>query len=330
MSAYRREMRRCAAVIAALLGSVVSSTAETSQARIEAALANVMTLQRPSQDGLATIWDGNKFVQCRWMTDRTLRCESAGTLMQSSLARVLTPERIARLNALDWQLDPSFGNYVQVFPGELPARPVAEKILQALKDGYDADLSNLETRTDWIKSTPCPPRSGPSQNLAGSINDSRKMASAAVYGCAYKPRPGEEPRQIARAASDLITLYAARVTGEIQRLNVNAERQIFFVLQADVGYIQCAPHTSPRGLYCEAQSAESWGVLARILTPDRVARLHAAGYADPGRAPNYWKTYPADQFTDDAVAGELLTILYEVYGYNGVPQLEFSSERGKQ
>jgi hypothetical protein len=38
-----------------------------------------MTLLRPGQDGLATVWDGNKYVQCRLMADRTLRCEAAGT-----------------------------------------------------------------------------------------------------------------------------------------------------------------------------------------------------------------------------------------------------------
>jgi hypothetical protein len=109
---------------------------------------------------------------------------------------------------------------------------------------------------------------------------------------------------------------------------VNLERRIFFVLDTGGGYVQCGPQSSPRAIYCEAQSAESWAVLARILTPDRVARLRAAGFSDPGRAPNYWKTYPVDQFSDTAIANELLTILYDIYGYNGAPKLVFNSERG--
>jgi hypothetical protein len=54
--------------------------------------------------------------------------------------------------------------------------------------------------------------------------------------------------------------------------------------------------------------------------------LIAAGFADPGRAPNYWKSYPADQFDDAAIARELLTILHEVYGYAGLPKLKVKTE----
>jgi hypothetical protein len=329
MLAYRMQITGCVAVFAALLGAPEGGLSQTSQFRVEAAVKNIMTLHRPGQDGLATVWDGNKYVQCRWMPDRTLRCEAGGTLMQPPLARILRPERIARLAALGWQLDTSFGNYVQVFPGGLPGSQVADKILQALKDGYDADLTNLEIQTDWIKSSPCPPRNGPSQNLAGMINDHPAMASTAVYGCAYKPGPGDEPAPLVRAAGDLIIIYGSRVSGELQRLRVNADRQVFVVLQTDAGYVQCAPLTSPRGIYCEAQSAESWSVLAHILTADRVARLHAAGFSVPGRSPNYWKTYPAGQFSDAAIADELLTILHDVYGYNGSPKLRFKSEKGR-
>jgi hypothetical protein len=60
-----------------------------------------------------------------------------------------------------------------------------------------------------------------------------------------------------------------------------------------------------------------------------VAQLHAAGFADPGRAPNYSKTYPLDTTRDSAIADELLTLLHDVYGYNGVPNLIFSSEKGR-
>ena len=85
----------------------------------------------------------------------------------------------------------------------------------------------------------------------------------------------------------------------------------------------------PRAIDCEAQSADSWPVLARILTPDRVARLRAAGFADPGRGPNHWKIYPVDDFSDAAISDELLTIfLHDVYGYNGSPKLEFKTEKG--
>lgn len=319
---------KSAFVVATLL-AWSGSSGQASQPQVEAALENIITLNRPGQDGLATIWDGNKYVQCRRMAD-ALRCEAAGALMQPSLGRVLVPERIARLATLGWQLDPSFGNYVQVFPIGLPVSQIAERILQALRDGYDADLTNLETQSDWIRSTQCPPRNGPGQNLAGMINDSPAMSATAVYGCAYRPKAPLNPIVSAQSKADLLSVYGARITGEIQRLRVNIDRRIFVVFETGGGYVRCAPQSSPRAIYCEVQSAESWPVLARILTPDRVARLRAAGFADPGRAPNYWKTYPADTFTDAAIADELATILFDVYGYNGSPSLKIISEKGPE
>jgi hypothetical protein len=308
-----------------LTGPAIPS--ETGQSRVEAALNNIAALHRPGRDGLATFWDGNKYVQCRRIPDQTLRCEAAGTLMQPSLTRVLVPERISRLTNLGWQLDPSFGNYVQVFPSGLPVSDLAARILQALKEGYDVDVTNLEVGSDWIKSQACPPRNGPSQNLAGMINDAPTMATTAVRGCSY--RAADDPLPVIRTKADLLNLYRPRVAGEIQRLRVNMERQKFVYVVVDTGggYVQCGTQP-PRSIYCEAQSAESWPVLSRILTADRVAHLYAAGYAEPGRAPNYWKSYSIDTFSDAALADELLTILYDAYGYNGTPKLEFKSEEG--
>jgi hypothetical protein len=153
------------ALFMALFAVPETGQSEPIQTRVETALSNIMSLHRPGQDGLATFWDGNRYLQCRWMSDRTLRCEAAGTLMQPSLARILVPERISRLLASGWQLDPSFGNYVQVFPAGLMVIQVGERILQTLRDSYDADLTNLEIQTDWIKSEACPPRNGPPRTL---------------------------------------------------------------------------------------------------------------------------------------------------------------------
>jgi hypothetical protein len=55
-----------AIVVSALLASRGSGLADPpppGQSRFEAALANITSLERPDQDGLATIWDGNKYVQ---------------------------------------------------------------------------------------------------------------------------------------------------------------------------------------------------------------------------------------------------------------------------
>ena len=305
-----------------------TETPPADRARVEAVLVNVTTLARPGQLGLATVWDGDKYVQCRPRPGQGLLCEAAGSLMQPSLAHVLTPERITRLAALGWNLDPSFGNYVRTFPPAATMGQVAEQLLQALSDGYDADLTALETRTDWVTDEPCPPRNGPTQNLAGEIDDAPAMAATAVHDCAYVPDTPALPASPLSAA-DLISLYGPRVTGEIMRLRLNADHQVFLILDTELGYIQCQPEASP-AIYCEAQSADSWPALASLLTTDRVSRLHAAGYADPGRAPNYWRDYLLSQFDDAAIAREVLTVLHDVYGYTGSPQLHVDTETSQR
>jgi len=127
--------------------SLAAPPSDTSKSRIEAALYNILTLDRPAQDGFAAIWDGNKYVQCGRLRDSSLRCEAAGTLMQPSLDHVLTPERVSRLAALGRRLDPSFGNYVQMFPAGAATGVVADKISQVLVEGYDANATDLEAQS---------------------------------------------------------------------------------------------------------------------------------------------------------------------------------------
>lgn len=302
--------------------------AQSAREKVEIAISTIRVLDRPGRDNLATVWDGNKYVQCRRMGDNALRCEAAGALMQVSLARVLTPERVGRLAAIGWMLDPSFGNYVQTFRPDAQAKDVADEILAALSEGYDADLQHLEIETTSIASEPCPQRNGPSQNLAGIINDAPSMAAVAVHACAYQGKTEEPAHKLGpdSTAADLINLYGSRVTAEIQRLRVNMRRQVFAVFDTGLGYVQCQPQTDPDSFYCEAQSADSWPALAAVLTPDRIARLHAAGFVDPGHAPNYSKTYPADKIDDAALASEVLILLHDVYGYYGASTLEVKTE----
>ena len=110
-------LRRAALVVAAIELWLVAgpAVAQTASSRIDEALQNISTLVRAGRVGYAVFWDGNKYVQCRRMPDRALRCEAAGTSMQPSLRNALTGERLARLSSLGWALDPSFGNYAQTF-----------------------------------------------------------------------------------------------------------------------------------------------------------------------------------------------------------------------
>ena len=215
---------------------------------------------------------------------------------------------------------------MQTLPAAITTGWVAEKILQVLATAYDADIANLEVQSRWVKSELCPPRNGPTQNLAGMVNDAPSMAATAVYACAYKPKQNAGPNLPLGSTGELIDFYGVGVTNEIQRLRVNIDRKVYAIFEAGIGYVQCRPDARPPTIYCEAQSAESWDALASILTPDRVAILHAAGFADPGRAPNYWKTYQLDQIDDAGIAREILTILHDVYGYNGLPALKVKTE----
>jgi hypothetical protein len=307
-----------------LSASLSLAAAETPASRIDAALQNITSLVRDGQVGYATFWDGNKFVQCRRLMTRELRCEAAGASMQPSLRNVLSGDRLNRLTALGWALDSSFGNYVRTFPATMATTDVTEQIVKTLTEAYDATTANIEINTKWVKDMPCPPRAGYTQNLAGSVNDAGSMRSVAVNACSFTPPPLTAQR--VGSAAELVKQYGPTVTAEIQRLRINYTDKVFAVFDAGIGYIQCAPEVAPPALYCEAQSAESWEPLASIITPEREARLHSAGYADPGRAPNYWKNYPFDQYADPSIASEILTILYDVYGYAGALKLKIATQ----
>lgn len=311
-----------------------------SLARVEEALENILAVDRPGQVGYATVWDGNKFIQCHFQDDLTLRCEAAGARMQPSLANVLNPVRVASLTSLGWRPEPHFGGYVIAFPVLTPRHEAADRILRTLVEGYDAHLDQLDVETDWIADQPCPPRNGPGQNLAGMVNDAPAMRSVALTACDYNPRrtqtPAPQPVQSlaasAAASAPAATLNedvereAHRVFAEVQRLRINRHREVFTIFDTGAGYIQCRPDADRPTLDCEAQSAYNWPALARVLTPERIARLHAAGYQDPGRSPNYSRAYPADRSEDDHIADQILHVLQDVYGYSGTTRLTVSTE----
>lgn len=314
----------CVALVVALLNlaGLAPAAAQSPTERIDAALQNITTLVRADRVGYATIWDGNKYVQCRRLANRDMRCEAAGVTLQPSLARVLNAEGQSRLVALGWVLDPAFGNYTRTFPGDMPTAQIADHVLKALTEAYAINIPDLEFGTSWVVDMPCPPRNGPSQNLAGMINDAKSMLPTALLSCSYK---APETPQRAETLAALLTLYGPRTTAEIQRLRINATQQIYVVFDSGIGYIQCMPEMPPVALYCEAQSAESWPALTAVLTPDKIARLTTAGYAEPGRAPNYSKSYPLT-LTDTAIATEILTLLHSVYGYTGSTRLKIRTE----
>ena len=290
--------------------------ADNARAVFAAALDNIAAINRPGQVGYASVWDGNKYVQCRRTESSTTLCEAAGLLMQPSLARVFDQDL---LTALGWVLDERFGNFVHEFPTEVTSDAVAAAVVAALVDAYEANPSWLEFRTDWLPQVDCPARNGPTQNLAGMIND----GPAAVLACSY----GElsDALQLADHVAS-VDSYKAIVTAEIQRLRINAAEPVFVIFDAGIGYVQCMPDDAPNAIYCEAQSPESWPALAVVLTPERVRMLHQAGYNDPGRSPNYWKNYPMASETDSSIADEILAVLRDAYGFTGAWDLQVQAQ----
>lgn len=325
MSSIDRAIARMTFIAALIFSPIVAAQTAEPAIAIKQTLENIAAIVRPGRVGYATIWDGNRYVQCRRLPDGVFRCEAAGTVLQPSLKAVLTGERLNRLAARGWSIDPAFGNYVRLFPASMTTSAVADQILKTLTEGYDANTSALEFRTAWVADIPCPPRNGPSQNLAGLISDSIEVRSFAIRTCSYKA-PVDQSQKVS-SAEELIQLSGLEATAEIQRLRINAnQKKIWVVFDAGIGYVQCTPEFPEPALYCEAQSAESWPALEAVLTPERVAKLRSLGYADPGRAPNYWKEYAFGKFSDSDVAGELLTILVDVYGYTGARKFAVKTE----
>lgn len=307
--------------------STIAALAQSPVQSIDEVLENISTVIRRGKVGYATVWDGNKFVQCRRTADRQMRCEAAGTTMQPSLARILTVERRGRLEALGWTLDPTFGNYARTFSAETPTRRMAADILQALVDSYDVNVDEIELSTRWVADVPCPPRAGYSQNLAGSVGDAPGVLAYAVTTCQFTPDVSPDKASTDQSLDQLRASYGARIKAELQRLRLNRDRPVWVVFDVGIGYVQCAPETPKLTLYCEAQSEESWAALSAVITPERRSILRSAGYADPGRAPNYSKSYPMSSQDEVATADQILTILHSVYGYVGRIPLETRTER---
>ena len=170
-----------------------------------------------------------------------------------------------------------------------------------------------------------PPQPTGLQSLFASPIMLLVLMGVMMYFLLFRPQQ-QRTKLPVRSVAELIDFYGVQVTGEIQRLRVNTERRVFVAFETGIGYVQCQPQTSPPSIYCEAQSAENWEALAGVLTPERVARLHTIGFADPGRGPNYWKKYPQDQVNDPTIAHELLAVLHDVYGYTGMPKLKVVTE----
>jgi hypothetical protein len=322
------------AMAAVLFGLTTGlASPEKVMARLDTGLREVATYHSPNRQLLVTVWDGDKYVQCRRSEPKVLRCEAAGVRLQPSLAHVLTPDRVEHLTQRGWRIDPSFGNYARTFPVDAMSEAVMSEVLLALQFGYGADISAMEVKTDLVPRESCPRRNGYTQNLAGMINYAPTMRAGSIQACAYTPPPGPPPAQLAPKSAaapvqHVLHLYGERLAGDVRWMSLakGAKHVRRLILDTGEGYVQCESNATPGELYCEAASADSLPDLAGRLTPDRVAYLHRIGFADPGYAPNYSKTYRAKTIDARTISVELLTLLHDVYAYDGSAALEMKTD----
>jgi hypothetical protein len=233
-------------------GAAADEWTQDKRTLVEAAIGNMMSLDRPGQVGLATIFDGNKFVQCRRLEDRSIRCEAAGTLLQPSMSHTLTGAKLEALEAFGWSLDASFGNWVQNFAADATPQRIANEVETALADVYDADPKSIVAHTDWVAKQACLPRRGFTQNLAGSVITSLNPVAYSIFACAYKPPSDSGPVVKNGDIDELVEAFGGRMSGELQRLRVNLQRRIWVAFETEIGYVQCAPQTNPDAFHCEA------------------------------------------------------------------------------
>lgn len=62
-------LRYAALAIVLVAAAVATALAQTSNDRVEATISVIKILDRPGRDNLATVWGGNKYIQCRRMGD---------------------------------------------------------------------------------------------------------------------------------------------------------------------------------------------------------------------------------------------------------------------
>ncbi len=182
------------AMAAALLSLTTGwASPESVMVRLNDGLRELATSHSRGRELVVTVWDGDRYVQCRRPEPKVLRCEAAGARLQPSLAHVLTADRVHKLTERGWRLDPSFGNYASTYPVDALSEAVMSEVLLALQFGYGVDISALEVKTDWVPREACPRRNGPGQNRASMIDYAPSTAAASIHACAYTPPPGPAP-----------------------------------------------------------------------------------------------------------------------------------------
>jgi len=288
-------------------------------------------------DGILTVRDGNQFIQCLATHFlKTWRCEAAGLEGQPWLRHTLTPERQAKLAALGFEPDPKLGNFLVRLPKTAEAEAMAALLYRALTEGYGVKPEDIRVKAEELPARRCHQRIMANHELGGLIRTPTiGLERDAAPGCRieanYDAANYDDPKAVIPPAQgiDVGARYIPAMTAELQRLEkLGDDVEAFSIFIAGPAYVQCMHDGAGKRMYCEAVSEDAVGKpIERILTPERKAKLLAAGFAPPGKTMNYSRFYPAGQYDMPALARTLLGILKEAYGYEGAPPMTLTTEK---
>jgi hypothetical protein len=332
--------------VVALLGFMLlggSALAEPARrAEIAQGVAAVLLAENDKTDGILTVAEGNLYVQCldshflpEW------RCESAGIEGQPWLQHVLTSDARAKLAALGFAPDPETGNFVALLPKATAPEALAGTILQVLTEVYGARPEEIGVKAEKLRSARCHRRIKAGHDLGRAIltrivgfkqdaekNCKPKSRSAEMEAAADDDTDESRPAPVAAPGIDVDARYLTPMAAELERLRA-AGPHAYVIFAAEPAYVQCKHDAEGKRMYCEAASADAVGKqVARILTPERQAKLIAAGFAPPGRVMNYSRFYSDAEYNTPLLAKALLRVLRQAYGYQGTPAMTVSTETG--
>ena len=327
------------ALIVWIATAMPGRAADVRQQIAEGAKTALMSVDRTT-DGILTLRDGNQFVQCLATHFlKTWRCEAAGLEGQPWLRHALTAERQAKLAGLGFKPDPKLGNFLVRIPKTIEPGAMANLLYRALTEGYGVKPEDIAIKAEELAAQRCHQRIMANHELGGLIRTPTiGLERDAAPGCGidanYDAANYDDPKAVILSVQgiDVDARYLPAMTAELRRLETVADGvDAFSIFIAGPAYVQCMHDGAGQRMYCEAASEDAVGKpVERILTPERKAKLLAAGFAPPGKTMNYSRFYPAGQYDMAALAKTLLGILKDAYGYRGAPPMRLTTETLKE
>src|SRR6185437_1657376 len=169
---------------------------------------------------------------------------------------------------------------------------MATLLYRALTEGYGLKAEDIEVKAEPLSASRCHQRITSGHELGGLIRTPTiGLERDAAPGCGieanYDAENYDDPKAVIPPAPgiDVDARYIPAMTTELRRLEqLGDDVEAFSIFIAGPAYVQCQHDGAGKRMYCEAASEDAVGKpIERILTPDRKAKLLAAGFAPPGK-----------------------------------------------